>query len=500
MTDLSAPPRTLSSAVAGLDLRTQTFINGAYVDAVSGATLDCISPITGESIAQVAACDQADVDIAVRGARAAFESGSWSRMAPAGRKRVLLRLAELMREHRDELALLETIDMGKPIHDAMTSDVPGAANCLTYYAESIDKVYDEVAPTSHDDVVMIVREPLGVIGAVVPWNFPLLMAAWKLGPALATGNSVVLKPAEQSPLSAIRLAELAVEAGLPEGVLQVLPGFGETAGQALGRHMDVDMIAFTGSTEIGKMFLRYSGESNMKRTALECGGKSPHIIMPDCSDLDGAAEAAAWGIFYNSGEVCNAGSRLLVHESIKDDFLARVVKVAATIHPGDPLDPDTRMGAMVDQTQMERVLGYIDSGTSEGASLQLGGARVRQETGGYYIEPTIFDAVENSMTIAREEIFGPVLSTIAFRDADDAIRIANDTVYGLAAAVWTDDVNTAHRAARALKAGVVWVNCFDQGDMSSPFGGFKQSGFGRDKSIHALDKFTDLKAIWLHLR
>jgi 4-guanidinobutyraldehyde dehydrogenase / NAD-dependent aldehyde dehydrogenase len=499
MTDIAENP-TGHDPLAGLPVRTQAFIDGRYVDARSGEVFDCVSPIGGRVVARVAACDAADVDAAVRGARRAFDAGVWSRSAPAERKRVLLRLAELMREHRDELALLETVDMGKPIHDSRSVDVPAAANCIAYYAESLDKVYDEVAPTAPDDVVMVVREPLGVVGAVVPWNFPMLMAAWKLGPSLATGNSVVLKPAEQSPLTALRLAELAVEAGLPEGVLQVVPGFGETAGQALGRHMDVDMIAFTGSTEVGKLFLRYAGESNMKRTALECGGKSPHIIMPDCSDLDGAAEAVAWGIFYNQGEVCNAGSRLLVHERVKDEFLERVVRVSADIQPGDPLDPDTRMGAIVDRTQMERVLGYIDSGRSQGATIHLGGARVREETGGYYIEPTIFDAVENSMTIAREEIFGPVLSTISFSDPDEAIRIANDTVYGLAAAVWTDDVNTAHRAARALRAGVVWVNCFDAGDMSSPFGGFKQSGFGRDKSIHALHKFTDLKAIWIHLR
>ncbi|HET9242853.1 MAG TPA: aldehyde dehydrogenase [Gaiella sp.] len=500
MTTISEGPRSVADAVAGLEIRAQAFVDGGYVDAISGETFDCVSPITGEVVATVAACDAADVDRAVAGARAAFESGAWSRLAPKKRKRVLQKLATLMSEQAEELALLETIDMGKPIRDAKNVDVPLATECIAWYGEAIDKVYDEIAPTGPDAHVSIVREPLGVVGAVVPWNFPLLMASWKLGPALATGNSVLLKPAEQSPLTALRLAELASEAGLPDGVLQVMPGFGETAGQAIGRHPDVDMIAFTGSTEVGKLFLRYSGESNMKRVALECGGKSPHIVTKECGDLDAAAQAVAWGVFYNQGEVCNAGSRLLVHEAVKDELLEKVAKVAERITPGDPLDPKTRMGAIVDQTQLDRVLGYIESGKREGAGLHLGGSRVREDTGGYYVEPTIFDAVSNDMTIAREEIFGPVLSAISFGELDEAITIANDTIYGLSAGIWTDDVNVAHKAARAIRAGIVWVNTFDAGDISSPFGGFKQSGFGRDKSIHALDKFTDLKAIWIALR
>jgi acyl-CoA reductase-like NAD-dependent aldehyde dehydrogenase len=490
---------SVADAAARLQPEGRAFIDGEYVDALSGETFDCISPIDGTVICQVAACDTADVDRAVAGARAAFEKGVWSRLGPSRRKKILQRFGDLILEHADELALLETIDMGKPIIDSCKVDVPGSAKCIHFYAEAADKVSDEIAPTDPSAVAMVVREPLGVIGAVVPWNFPLMMAAWKLGPALATGNSVVLKPAEQSPLTAIRIAALAVEAGIPTGVLQVVPGMGETAGQAIGRHMDVDMIAFTGSTEVGKYFMRYSGESNLKRVSLECGGKTPHIILPDCPDLDKAAEAVAWGIFFNQGEVCNAGSRLLIHEDVRDDFLVRVAEVAQGIQPGDPLDPSVHMGAMVDETQMARVLDYIDSGRQAGAEVRVGGNRVRSETGGYYIEPTIFTGVQNDMRIAQEEIFGPVLSTITFRDPEDAIAIANDTVYGLAGAVWTRDISTAHRVARQIRAGVVWVNCFDAGDITAPFGGFKQSGFGRDKSMHALEKYTDLKTVWIQI-
>ena len=484
---------------AGLQFRTQAFIDGAYAPAANGKTFANISPRDGKVLTHVAECDAEDVNRAVAAARRAFESGIWRDQHPRARKAVLLKLARLMEEHADELALLETLDMGKPIRDSRSIDVPLSVRCVQYYAEAIDKLYDQVGPSGPDAMSLILREPLGVIGVVVPWNFPLMMAVWKVAPALATGNSVVLKPAEQSPLTAIRLGELAVEAGVPAGVLNVVPGFGETAGQAIGRHMDVDMLAFTGSTEVGKYFMRYSGESNLKRVSLECGGKTPHIIMPDAADLDKAAANAAGGIFFNQGEVCNAGSRLLVHESIKDEFLERVIHHSRRWTPGDPLDPATNMGAMVDARQHERVLSYIDKGKAEGASLRLGGMAARTDTGGYYIEPTLFDGVDSSMTIAREEIFGPVLSTLTFRTTEEAFKIANDTIYGLASAIWTRDISVAMKAARTIKAGSVWINCFDAGDITTPFGGFKQSGFGRDKSLHALEKYTDLKSVWIDL-
>jgi acyl-CoA reductase-like NAD-dependent aldehyde dehydrogenase len=411
----------------------------------------------------------------------------------------MLRFAELIEKNGTELALLETLDMGKPIGDSTRIDVPATVNVIRWYAEAIDKVYDEVAPTAPNVVAMIRREPMGVVAAIVPWNFPMIMAAWKIGPALATGNSLIVKPAEQSSLTAIRLAELALEAGIPEGVFQVVPGFGPEAGEALGRHMDVDAIAFTGSGEVGKLLLRMSGESNMKRVGLECGGKTPHIVLADTHDLDAAATAAAWGIFFNQGEVCNAGSRLLVERSIKDQLLEKVVEVGRAMKFGDPLDPATQMGAIVDQDQLEKVMSYIGLGSEEGAKLLLGGQRARAESGGFYIEPTIFDGVENRMRIAQEEIFGPVLSVLTFEDLDEAVKIGNDTIYGLAAAIWTSDINKAMTAAKKLRAGSVWVNCFDGGDITTPFGGYKQSGFGRDKSLHALDKYSELKTIWIEL-
>jgi 4-guanidinobutyraldehyde dehydrogenase/NAD-dependent aldehyde dehydrogenase len=479
--------------------RREAFIDGRYVAARDGASFACVSPIDGRVLADVAACDVADADRAVASARRAFDAGTWSGRAPADRKRVLLRFAELLRAHRDELALLETLDVGKPISESLNVDIPAAARCITWYAEAIDKVYDEVAPTARDALALITREPMGVVAAIVPWNFPLLMASWKLGPALATGNSVILKPSEKSPLTALRVAELALEAGLPEGVLNVLPGYGHTVGKALALHGDVDCVAFTGSTTTGKLMLEYSGQSNMKRVWLECGGKSPNIVLADAPDLDQAARAAAAAIFFNQGEMCSAGSRLLVQESIHDALLEKIGAIARRLEPGDPLDPATQLGAIVDDIQLQRVLGYIDSGREEGATVRLGGSRVRPDSGGYYVEPTVFENVAPTMRIAREEIFGPVLAAITFRDVEEAVRIANDVMYGLAAAVWSRDITTAHRVARALRAGMVYVNCYDADDITVPFGGFKQSGTGRDKSLHALDKYTELKTTWISL-
>jgi len=479
--------------------RTGVFIGGAFRPAASGATFDCISPIDGRVIAQVAAGDAADIDAAVASGRAAFERDDWSRAAPKDRKRVLLRFAEAIRAHHEELALTETLDMGKPISDSLAVDVPSTANCIQWFAEAIDKLYDEIAPTGPAALALVMREPLGVVGAVVPWNFPMLMAAWKLGPILAAGNSVVLKPSEKSPLTALRLAELAVEAGLPPGVFNVVPGFGHTAGKALALHMDVDGIGFTGSTATGKLVMGYAAQSNLKRVSLECGGKSPNIVMADYRDVERAARAAAYAIFFNQGEMCSAGSRLVVHESIKDAVLEQVAKVGRELVPGDPLDAATKLGAIVDAQQLQRVLGYIDIGRQDGARVALGGAQARRDSGGCYVEPTVFDDVRPTMRIAREEIFGPVLATITFRDEAEAIAIANDTSYGLAAAVWTRDLNTAHRMARAIRAGVVYVNCYDADDITVPFGGFRQSGMGRDKSLHAFDKYTELKTTWIDL-
>ncbi len=483
-----------------LQVRNQAFIDGRYVDAASGKTFECISPIDGRAICAVSECEAEDIDRAVAAARRVFDKGSWSESKPVHRKKTLIKFAQLIEEHAIELALLESLDMGKPVNDALNVDVAATIRCMSWTGEAIDKVYDEIAPTGRDELGMVTREPLGVIGAIVPWNFPMLMATWKIAPALAMGNSVVLKPSEKSPLTAIRLAELAIEAGIPPGVLNVVPGFGQGAGEPLALHMDVDGLVFTGSTAVGKHLMQCAGRSNMKRAYMECGGKSPNIIFADAPDLESAAAAAASAIFYNQGEVCTAGSRLLVEQSIKSEFVARVVEAGRKMQPSHPLEPNAQMGAMVDQTQMDRVLGYIAKGSAEGAKLALGGQRVMRETGGYYIEPTVFEDVAERMTIAREEIFGPVLSAISFRNEEEALRIANDTPYGLAAGLWTNDLSRAHRIARKLRAGSVWVNYWDGGDMTAPFGGYKQSGNGRDKSLHAFDKYTEVKATWINLQ
>lgn len=497
--NLALTPSDVAAIRGRIALKGQAFVDGRFVDAVSGETFDDISPRDGKTIARVAACDAEDIDRAVAAARRAFEAGVWRDRTPKERKKVLQRFADLFEKHMDELAVLETLDMGKPIAESRNIDVNVVLDTLQWYAECPDKLYDELAPTGPGQLAMITREPVGVVGAVVPWNFPMLMATWKFAPALATGNSVVLKPAEQSPLTAIRLAELAAEAGIPDGVFNVLPGFGPTAGKALGLHMDVDCLAFTGSGEVGKLFLQYAGQSNMKRVFLECGGKSPNIILDDVPELRVAAERAATAICFNQGEVCVAPSRLILSERIRDQFLDIVVDTAKSIRPGDPLDPATKLGALVESTHRDRVEGYIARGKAEGARLVLGGDRPSDTPDGYYVNPTIFADVTNDMTIAREEIFGPVLSTITVADDEEAVRVANDSSYGLAAAVWTRDLSRAHKMARKLRAGTVWVNCYDHGDATVPFGGFKQSGNGRDKSLHALDKYTELKTTWIEL-
>jgi gamma-glutamyl-gamma-aminobutyraldehyde dehydrogenase len=488
-------------AVAALPaFRTRAFIDGAFRDAASGETFVTENPATGQPLASIAAGDAADIDAAVAAARRAFDDGRWSNQAPADRKTTLLRFADLLDANLEELALLDSLEAGKPITDCREGDLPETVKTFRWFAEAIDKVFDSVAPTGPEALGLIVREPIGVVGAVLPWNFPILMAAWKAAPALAAGNSLVIKPAELTSLSTIRMAELAVEAGIPDGVLNVVPGLGETAGQALGRHTGVDMLSFTGSTEVGRYFLKYSAESNLKRITLEMGGKSPQVVLADPPDLDRVAEQVLIAGLMNMGENCSCGSRLLVHRSVRDALVDRLVDGLGEWPVGDPQAPATRVGPMIERPHLDKVLGYIEAGRGEGARIVAGGERTLADTGGYFVAPTIFDDVANTMTIAREEIFGPVISLIPFDDEEEAITLANQTSYGLAASVYTTNLDRAIRFSRALKAGTVGVNAYSEGDITTPFGGYKESGFGgRDKGLEAFDQYTEKKTIWFAL-
>lgn len=472
------------------------FINNEWVEATSGKRFDVINPSTEEKLTDVAEGDKADVDVAVKAARRAFEQGPWKTMSARDRGRIIYRVAQLLDKHRDEFAELETMNNGKPISETTNADLPLAIDTFEYYAGFADKIHGDTIPVSGSYFNYTLREPAGVVGQIIPWNFPLLMAAWKLGPALATGCTVVLKPAEQTPLTALRLAAILQEAGVPAGVVNVVTGFGPTAGAALAGHMDVDKIAFTGSTEVGRIVMKTASESNLKRVSLELGGKAPNIVFAD-SDLDAAVRGTMRGIFFNQGEVCCAGSRLFLERSIEDKFLDTLKSYAEKMVLGDPLDPKTQMGAQVSKEQFDKILGYIEKGKSEGAKLVTGGEAAAKK--GYFLRPTVFRGVNNKMAIAQEEIFGPVVSAISFQDMQELKQQANDTVYGLSAGVWTRDIGKAHRMAKEIKAGTIWVNCYNCFDAASPFGGFKQSGFGRELGKYALELYTQVKSVWVSL-
>lgn len=480
---------------------TKAFIDGKHVDSNSGESFITINPATGRKLAGITCCDGQDVNRAVAAARKAFEDRRWAGLPPAERKKILFKLSELIEKNQHELAVMETLDSGRPIRDTGQFDIPDIINTIKWHAEAADKMEGQVTCSGDHSVSMIVREPIGVVAAIIPWNFPMLMAAWKFAPILATGNSVIIKPAKLTTLTMLKLSELAAEAGLPNGVLNVIPGTGDVVGQALALHPDVDLITFTGSTDVGKKILEYSGQSNLKRVLLEMGGKSPSIVMPDIKNIDAAAEQIAFAAFWNMGENCSANSRLIVHQDIKKQLIECLIEKTKEWITGDPLDPQNSLGAMVEKPHMEKVLGYIEKGKSEGARLIYGGEQILPESGGSFVSPTIFDQVTPDMTIAREEIFGPVLAVLTCRNEEEAISLANDTPYGLHASIYTDNLDTAHRMARDVRAGTISLNCYSEGDISTPFGGFKQSGFfGRDKSMLANNQYTEVKTIWIELR
>jgi gamma-glutamyl-gamma-aminobutyraldehyde dehydrogenase len=476
-----------------IGLPSNAFVNGAFRPAASGKTFDTVNPATGKVLAKVAACEATDVDFAVAKAKEAFEDGRWRSQSPTERKAVLLKLARLLEQNRHELAVMESLDSGKPIRECQSIDIPDTIHTIRWHAELIDKLYDNTAPVGANAVALVVREPIGVVACVLPWNFPLLMLAWKIGPALAAGCSVIVKPAEQTSLTALRVAELAHEAGVPAGVLNIVTGAGKDAGEPLGMHGGVDMVSFTGSTATGRRFLRYAADSNLKRVVLECGGKNPAVVFDDAEDLDLVAEQVVNGAFWNMGENCSATSRLIVHASIKDELLQRIGAYMREWRMGDPLDPENRVGALVSTAHFEKVKSYLDKAGGGKTPFAFGGATKE----GIFVEPTVVDGVKTDSPLFREEIFGPVLSVTSFNTLAEAIALANDTPYGLAASIYTGSLRRAIKLSREIRAGTVTVNCFGEGDVTTPFGGFKESGFGgRDKSIHAHDQYTELKTIW----
>jgi aldehyde dehydrogenase (NAD+) len=487
MATLTAPER----AGVTSKLQNKILINNEWINSESGKTFSTVNPSSGEEICQVAEADSADVEKAVKAARRAFQ-GPWRRMSAAERGRLLGKLADLVEKHADELAHLETLDNGKPVHVARAADLPLTIACYRYYAGWADKIHGKTIPIAGDYFCYTRHEPVGVVGQIIPWNFPLLMQAWKLAPALATGNTIVMKPAEQTPLTALRIGELVCEAGFPPGVVNILPGYGPTAGSAIAHHMDVDKVAFTGSTEVGHLIMGAAAKTNLKRVTLELGGKSPNIVFAD-ADLDEAIEGSHFALFFNHGQCCSAGSRLFVEEKCYDEFVERSVARAKRRSVGDPFDPNTEQGPQVDKAQFDKVLSYIESGKQEGASLLAGGKAVGDK--GFFLEPTVFADVEDHMKIAREEIFGPVMSIIKFKTVDEVVERANATVYGLAAAVWTRDIGKAHAIAHSVRAGTVWVNCYNVFDAGAPFGGFKQSGTGRELGEYGLQQYTEIKTV-----